>query len=317
MQLFYAVPIPHGLSGVHNYWRERKVFEIFLRFVWFGRHRWCATSITSGRHNGRLSTASYTVIHHSSQSQGQSGPIGFSAAAASSEDNCDIFHRVIQALEGRCLISMFKSGAILWDLLSDTAEPSGPEFAYAELLRTIAPYLIYRPILRLAKKSLKTITVLGLEATMMSLVADGASSFEDAWNAFRCFADERLTFKINYDKRLSDFSDGISGMVCSNGPVRPSPLRPPVYLYSEIHLSKNCSIFLCISVVPEMIHLHGKSSLISWVDALGAVLQYIAAKNAKRAIGDRDTETHVEGSRPVAQVIHSYFTPPFSPSSGF
>lgn len=122
----------------------------------------------------------------------------------------DGFHCIIQALDGRLLMSMLKSGHILEG--PSTAEEPGLEFSYADLLVVITPYLIYRPILRLVSKTLKSARRMGFHRDMVAVVGRD-STFANAWRALERFADERVRFKTGYDMT---YRDGIDAVFCSN-----------------------------------------------------------------------------------------------------
>lgn len=124
----------------------------------------------------------------------------------------DGFSWVLRALEARLLVTIFKSARLLFAMRDCNPGRDYIGDQYASLLNTIAPFLIYRPILRQAVKSLKVIDRLGLTARMPT-----TGSFADTWAIFRDFVESRAQFKIQYDEVSKK---GVDTSFCANRTVR-------------------------------------------------------------------------------------------------
>lgn len=120
----------------------------------------------------------------------------------------DGFARVLQALEGRLILYMFKSLRFIWAKAGSTHMSSADDLVetrYALLLEKIAPFLVYRPILHQARKSIKTLDRLGLSMALVDPTR--AQAFASAWAVFRDYTQDRTRFKIAFDTRCNDDLD--------------------------------------------------------------------------------------------------------------
>lgn len=107
--------------------------------------------------------------------------------------------RIASALEGKLLLSMFKSSAFMvvdsLDTTEDLRDDSHLNKVYSTLLRCLVPFLIYRDVLQHGIKTLKTVRNRGLEASMESAVSV-EGSFWQAWLTFKDYTEDRERCKV-------------------------------------------------------------------------------------------------------------------------
>lgn len=192
----------------------------------------------------------------------------------------DGFARVLQVLEGHLILYIFKSARNIWThaVQLSSVDDLGDEF-YASLLKSIMPFLIYRPILRHARKSIKTIDSLGLQDL---LAPSGAQEFKSTWDAFRNYTQNRTQHKIAVDAAcrhglhhlsLNSHSSGVS---CANESVR----------YLSICKSKEAYLRRYLDSAPPST----SSEICSPVE--GATTHATALRHVKRMHGRTDTKSN-------------------------
>lgn len=109
----------------------------------------------------------------------------------------DGFARVLEVLRGRLIMYIFKSARTIWTMAIQMSgsDELGEEY-YARLLKAITPFLVYPPILRQARKSIKTIDALGLQTL---LTPSSTHAFASAWAVFRDYTQNRTQHNISFD----------------------------------------------------------------------------------------------------------------------
>jgi hypothetical protein len=106
----------------------------------------------------------------------------------------DGFTWIIQAVEGHLIMTILTSEPLLkWDRAR--IDPDDIEQEYTNLLRNIiAPYLVYRSVLRQVAKSVKKAKALNLDSRMRK-----SGPLWDAWLLFKQLVEERMEIKAFYD----------------------------------------------------------------------------------------------------------------------
>lgn len=122
------------------------------------------------------------------------------------------FTWILRALEGRLVLYIFKSARILWAMREKKPSDDSLGVAYASVLNVISPFIIYRPILRQARRSVKTV-----DSLVLHRLVDPAGPFGLAWVAFKKYTAYRTQYKVAFDDM---FRDGEDATFCSNKSVR-------------------------------------------------------------------------------------------------
>lgn len=149
--------------------------------------------------------------------------VRFSLTYLSSIIDVDGASRVVLALEGRTLISMFKTRFIFADPNEKPSKFADDELCreYTRTLELITPYLVYRSVLRHARKSVKTIISLDLERKMESFLPRSQKSFWTAWTAFKQYTMDRAACKTATSGTFSKMKE--LRLICGDSQVCGNP----------------------------------------------------------------------------------------------